>query len=149
MNYSRHKCREHALQCLYQIEILESASPKGIDYFLEQLDVMEEARQFTRSLIAGTLEHAPQIDALLIAIMEEWRLERLSIVVRNLLRLSVYEMKFSEETPYEVIIDEAVIMAKEFVDDVARSFVNKVLQNIHDASSSSLDLFPFPAIPES
>ena len=142
MNYSRHICREHALQCLYQVEILESVSPKGIDFFLEQLEVMEEAKQFTHGLISGTLQHVSQIDALLIATMEKWRLERLSVVVRNLLRLSVYEMKFCEETPYEVIIDEAVILAKEFVDDVARSFVNKVLQNIHNASPSALDCFP-------
>lgn len=142
MNYSRHKCREHALQCLYQIEILESISPEGIDFFLEQFDVRAEAKQFTRNLISGTLEHVMQIDALLIATMEKWRLERLSVVVRNLLRLSVYEMKFCKETPFEVIMDEAVILAKEFVDDAARSFVNKVLQNIHSAGSSFLDLFP-------
>jgi len=72
--------------------------------------------------------------------MEKWRLERLSILVRNLLRLSVYEMNFSTETPYEVVIDEAVTLAKDFVDDVARSFVNKVLQNIHDHMLTSESL---------
>ncbi len=144
MSYSRHKCREHALQSLYQQEIVTPAKTADIDYFLEQLDGSEEARRFTRSLILGTLEHLEGIDRLLEENMEKWRLERLSILVRNLLRLSVYEMNFSTETPYEVVIDEAVTLAKDFVDDIARSFVNKVLQNIHDHVPTSESLLSNP-----
>ena len=136
MSYSRHKCREHALQCLYQQEIVTPAEREGIDNFLNQLEAPQEALVFTQSLILGTLEHRSAIDKILKENMEKWRLERLSILVRNLLRLSVYEMNFSTETPYEVVIDESVTLAKDFVDDIARSFVNKVLQNIHDHSLS-------------
>ena len=138
MSYSRHKCREHALQCLYQQEIVSLSKTEDIDNFLKQLDAPEEARVFTRRLILGTLEHLKTIDNILEENMEKWRLERLSILVRNLLRLSVYEMNFSSETPYEVVIDESVTLAKDFVDDIARSFVNKVLQNIHDHSPPPL-----------
>ncbi|MBF0277633.1 MAG: transcription antitermination factor NusB [SAR324 cluster bacterium] len=134
MSYSRHKCREHALQSLYQQEIVSLSKTEDIDLFLEQLEAPEDANIFTRNLILGTLSNQNAIDKLLEENMEKWRLERLSILVRNLLRLSVYEMVFSKETPYEVVIDEAVTLAKDFVDDIARSFVNKVLQKIYDQS---------------
>ncbi|MBF0289888.1 MAG: transcription antitermination factor NusB [SAR324 cluster bacterium] len=135
MSYSRHKCREYALQILYQLEIITHSSvDQDINTFLDQLDVSEDGRQFVTALAIGTLEHQNEIDNLLKENMEKWRLERLSVLVRNLLRLSVYELKISKETPYEIIIDESVTLARDFVDEIARRFVNKVLQNIHDSS---------------
>ncbi len=143
MSYSRHKCREYALQILYQLEIITHSSPaRDIDSFLDQLEVSEEGRQFVITLALGTLEHQVEIDNLLKENMENWRLERLSVLVRNLLRLSVYELKILKETPYEIIIDEAVTLARDFVDDIARRFVNKVLQNIHDSSHQQVASSP-------
>lgn len=132
MPYSRHKCREHALQCLYQLEVLDDYETIDVENFLNHLGVSPDSKAFTEALIWGTVEHLHDLDYMLEKNMEKWRLGRLSILVRNLLRLSVFEMKFLKETPFEVIIDEAVILAKDYVDDIARSFVNKILQNIHD-----------------
>lgn len=134
MTYSRHRCREHALQCLYQLEMLDHYEVEEINQFLIHLALQEEAKAFTERLILGTLEYLEAIDQILAENIEKWRLERLSVLVRNLLRLSVFEMKFFQENPFEVIVDEAVILAKDYVDDTARSFVNKVLQNVHDNS---------------
>ena len=142
MSYSRHKCREHALQCLYHLEVLEDYATSDVENFLFHLEVNAEAKAFTEALIWGTLAHRHQLDEILEKNMEKWRLGRLSILVRNLLRLSVFEMKFLQETPFEVIIDEAVILAKDYVGDIARSFVNKVLQNIHDNQPAPLPFAP-------
>lgn len=136
MSYSRHKCREYALQYLYQLEILKETSiEEEIEKFFETLEVTEETKGFTKALIEGTMTHMDEIDVILHENLENWRLDRLSLVVRNILRLSLYELSFAKEAPHEVVIDEAVTLAKDFVDDTARSFVNKVLQNIHDRAN--------------
>lgn len=149
MAFSRHAAREYALQALYQMEILCSreALPREeflnhIEFFLDSLETPAEAKVFIRRLVMGTLEAQQEIDRLLTEHLENWRLDRLSVLVRNILRLATYEIGFQKETPFQVVMDEALELTKDFVDDPSRSFVNSVMQKIQNHFTPT----PLPSI---
>ena len=122
----RRQGRELALQLLYQIEI--SDEPETISLFWERKPASKKARGLAESLVKGTLAHLPEIDRRITAELEQWKLRRLPVVVRNLLRMAVFEMVVEEDVPYQVVMDEAVDLARDFVDDESSRFVNSVLE---------------------
>ena len=85
---------------------------------------------FTASLVLGTVAHVEQIDAMISEHARHWRMDRLGLVEKSILRLGGYELVYEEETPPAVVIDEAVELAKRFSDPDAGSFVNGVLDGM-------------------
>ena len=130
----RHQSRVHALQALYQAELLKSKDSKELDELLEQLTAPDEIKEYTRSLVVGTLAHQKEIEAILTKNITNWKVRRLSVLVRNLLFLAIYEMYFEPTISHRIIMNEAMELAKEFIDEKARGFVNSVLQNVYDSS---------------
>ena len=128
----RHQGRSYALQALYQAELLESKAMKHADRFLEQLDTSPEVKLYARELVEGTLLHRKHIDRYLRRNLEHWKLNRLSATVRNILRLAAYELYHHSELSHSVIINEAVELCKDFVDDSAHALTNSVLQRVYD-----------------
>ncbi|MBT5794737.1 MAG: transcription antitermination factor NusB [Deltaproteobacteria bacterium] len=128
----RHQGRSYALQALYQAELLESKAMKHVDRFLEQLDTSPEVKLYARELVEGTLLHRKHIDRYLRRNLEHWKLTRLSATVRNILRLAAYELYHHPELSHSVIINEAVELCKDFVDDSAHALTNSVLQRVYD-----------------
>ena len=128
----RHQGRSYALQALYQAELLESKAMKHADRFLEQLDTSPEVKLYARKLVEGTLLHRKHIDRYLRRNLEHWKLTRLSATVRNILRLASYELYHHSELSHSVIINEAVELCKDFVDDSAHALTNSVLQRVYD-----------------
>ncbi len=128
----RHQARSYALQALYQAELLQSKAMKHADRFLEQLETSPEIKEFARELVAGTLQHRKHLDRYLRRNLEHWKLKRLSTTVRNILRLATYELYHHPELPHSVVIDEAVELCKDFVDDTSHGLTNRVLQRVYD-----------------
>ena len=128
----RHQGRSYALQALYQAELLESKAMKHADRFLEQLDTSPEVKLYARELVEGTLLNRKHIDRYLRRNLEHWKLNRLSATVRNILRLAAYELYHHPELSHSVIINEAVELCKDFVDDSAYALTNSVLQRVYD-----------------
>jgi transcription antitermination protein NusB len=124
---SRHKAREYALQMLYQVETAGVPIAEVIAHFWGDREVPEEARAFAERLAAGAAGSLPEIDALLSSNLDNWRLERLAVVDRNVLRLAVYEFLHEADTPSVVIIDEAIEIAKRFGGEDSGQFVNGIL----------------------
>ncbi len=122
----RRQGRELALQLLYQIEI--SGEPEAMARFWERKPASKRVRSLAESLVQGTLAHRSEIDGRITAELEQWKLGRLPVVVRNLLRMAVFEMVIEEDVPYQVVIDEAVDLARDFVDAESSRFVNSVLE---------------------
>ncbi len=91
---------------------------------------LENALEYAKTLVRGTLDHLDQIDALIRQQAEHWRLERMPPVDRNILRLAVYEFLFETDVPKLVILDEAIELAKEFGTEQSGRFVNGVLDGI-------------------
>ena len=126
----RHKAREFALQMLYQAEA--SGTPVGdvAAAFWDDRDTPSDVRLFADRLARGTAASLLAIDAILAESLENWRLERLAIVDRNILRLAVYEFLHETETPPIVIIDEAIEVARRFGGEESWQFANGILDAI-------------------
>ena len=127
---SRRRGREFALQMLYQAEA--SGAPMGdvVAAFWGDREVTAEVRAFAERLATGAAAAQTEIDALLIENLENWRLERLAIVDRNILRIAVYEFLHETETPPIVVIDEAIEVARRFGGDDSWQFTNGILDAV-------------------
>ncbi|MBO1583079.1 N utilization substance protein NusB [Bacillus sp. XF8] len=124
----RRTARERAMQALYQMDITGELEPKvAVENTLEE---GEETNEFLESLVVGFVENKEAIDEAIRQNLKKWKLERISIVDRSILRLAVYEMKYMEEIPHNVTINEAIEIAKTFGDEESRRFINGVLSNI-------------------
>ena len=128
----RHQGRSYAVQALYQAELIQSKAMKHADRFLDQLETSPEVKAFARELIEGTLKHRKYLDRYLRNNLENWKLSRLSTTVRNILRLAVYELYHNPELSHSVVINEAVELCKDFVDDTSHGLTNSVLQKVFD-----------------
>ena len=131
----RHRARSYALQALYQAELLQSKSMKHVDRFLDQLETSQEVKEFARELVEGTLRHRKHLDRYLRRNLEHWKLNRLSTTVRNILRLAAYELYHHPELSHSIIINEAVELCKDFVDDTSHALTNRVLQKVYNQVS--------------
>lgn len=91
---------------------------------------VREAFEHARRLVAGTHSHREEIDALIRSQADNWRLERMPVVDRNILRLAVYEMLYTPEVPKLVVLDEAIELAKSYGSDQSSRFVNGLLDGL-------------------
>lgn len=131
----RHRAREAALQALYLWEIGGVTTAEALDvYFHEHAaDVRDDVRSFATTLVEGTAADLPAIDALIGAHSQHWRLERLAVIDRLVLRLAVWEFRHESETPPAVVINEAIELARRFGTEDSVRFVNGVLDAIRKA----------------
>lgn len=131
---SRHKSRHRAIQILYQSDIRQIPVDDAIDAFYDTLysEENEEKPQrdaFMEELVRGTKAKTPDIDTRIQQHSDNWRLERMPAVERNVLRLAIYEL-MTGKTPAPVVIDEALDLSRRFAGDESVSFVNGVLDAI-------------------
>ena len=133
---ARHRSRQRALQVLFLWDSRKQPIDDAISAFYETLSSEEEAPhnaapdEFMETLVRGASQQTPEIDKRISDKSEHWRLERMPVVDRNILRLAVYEMS-ELKTPAPVVIDEALELARQFSGDESVSFVNGVLDAVH------------------
>ena len=121
--------RKHALQLMYQGEILEKA-PREL---IENAQLVPETHgldEYALMLLDGTKEKLEAIDELIDSASDNWTLDRMPVVDRSLLRLTTYEMRYVDDGPVSVSINEAVNLAKEFGGDDSPRFINGILGRI-------------------
>jgi len=129
---TRRKARESALQMLFAADVLKGESDVLTrDYWAElgETDIDEKTRDFANNLASGTLRDLDKIDDKIRTRAEHWRIERMAIVDRNVLRLAVFEFLF-EDTPHTVVINEALEIARRFSTFEATQFINGILDAI-------------------
>ena len=130
----RRQAREAALQMLYQSEIGKAGAFESIaSYWPAREDeppLDSPLQEFANTLVRGALARRDEIDGLLVAHANNWRVERMGVIDRLVLRLGVYEMLASAETPSKVIINEALELARRYSGEEAVGFVNGVLDSI-------------------
>jgi len=105
--------------------------PEFIEYNIREFAPKFDDRGFVKELIDGIVGRLPEIDALIVRYAPEWPLEQITVVDRNVLRLGVYELVFSETIPSKVAINEAIELAKTFGGESSGKFVNGVLGAIY------------------
>lgn len=126
----RRKSRELAVQILYQMEMKE-ASPKDVFVpFWESEEASPEVKTFTNDLVDGIYRNKKEIDQLIEKHSIHWKLPRMAVVDRNVLRLGVYELLYLHDNPTSVVLDEAIEIAKKFGTGDSSAFINGILDNI-------------------
>lgn len=131
---SRHQSRERALQILFQYDI-HGKPGVWLDEFWNQCEATEDVRGFAEELVRGVLEHRAELDALLGRYATNWKVSRMQVVDRNILRLGIYELLWRDDVPAKVTMNEAIELAKDFGDDEAARFVNGVLDKVLTAEA--------------
>ncbi|MGO9811608.1 MAG: transcription antitermination factor NusB [Isosphaeraceae bacterium] len=127
----RSRGREVALQVLYQIEQNPGVPATEVHQFIDRRTLGEQKlAEFTAGLIAGVREHQPRIDAMIQEVAENWRLDRMAAIDRNILRLGAYEVLFCPEVPAKVAINEALELAKRYSTSQSSRFVNGILDRV-------------------
>lgn len=133
---TRRRGRELALQMLYQYELAGTEPDAIFAAFDELKQAPAAASKFAVDLVRGVVEHLAEIDAQIATQADNWRLDRMAAVDRNVLRLAIFELLFQRDTPPVVVIDEAVEIAKRFGSEKSGQFVNGVLDGaLHRAAA--------------
>jgi N utilization substance protein B len=124
---TRRKSRELALQALYQGELAEQKGLLDFEEFCIHFQANKKAIPYAKVVLDGVQEKNDLINQLISRYAENWRLERMSAIDRNILRLAVYEMHYQDDVPVSVAINEAVEIAKRYSTDDSGPFINGIL----------------------
>lgn len=132
---ARHHAREAALQVLYTLDLragseVECPTQESVETAMramcENFEIPNQSVPFAEELVRGVVANLVQVDACIARAAVNWRIERMAVVDRNILRLSVYEMQYAK-TPSAVAINEAIELARRFGDDPSPKFINGIL----------------------
>ena len=140
---TRRRAREFALQILYQLDVQALSDDQAIALFWKNFAATAEAegasvtdlgeiQPFAEKLVRGVHAHLAELDAQIQGASKNWRLERMARVDRNLIRLALYELKYGEDVPAKVAINEAIEIAKRFGTNESSAFVNGILDRCRE-----------------
>lgn len=146
-NSPRHQAREVALQILYRYDMaLQGEQAAGgepqttptalineLNHHFDHFGVPQDLRAFAAELVAGTVRSMNDLDGILEKHASNWKIGRMGFVDRNLLRMSIHELKSFPDTPASVVIDEAIELAKQFGTAESPAFINGVLDAVKGA----------------
>ena len=121
--------REAVVQTLYALEQGNDKAAEQFDEILKDKKVKGSKAEFAKKLLKGVLEHIDKIDEIIKNHLIDWDFERLDKVDKQILRVGIYEILYTD-TPYQIVIDEAVKIAKNFSEDKAKSFINGILDRV-------------------
>lgn len=127
---ARRKARELALQMLFENDVAGTAPEEMFRRSGDLQKVPPPVRDFTERLVSGTLAHRDDLDAIISKQADHWRLSRMPIVDRNILRLALFELLHEPTTPRPVVIDEALEIAKRFSTPRSSQFINGILDGV-------------------
>ena len=140
---ARTKAREAALQLLYALEAAGEPQEVVMREFWRETPGDPEGRPYADALVRGIMQQLPELDRRITAASENWRVERMTAVDRNLLRIGTYELVHVGDVPRAVAIDEAVEIAKRFGTEDSSKFVNGVLERVaNDLSAETAGSSP-------
>lgn len=128
----RTRARALALQVLYEVDMANHPPAEVFTSRLEETPLSEELSEFARKIIFGVLPLTTQLDLLIAKYAPEWPLDQIAAIDRNILRIALWELAVSNDTPIKVAINEAVELAKSYGSDSAPRFVNGVLGSLAD-----------------
>lgn len=140
---NRHLARSIAMQALYQWDFKGQPTavlPAIVDQNIEEFGGgLEDEKDYVKKTVDGVIEHLKEIDAVIIQYATNWPIEKLALVDRNTLRVGIYELKFNDEIPAKVAINEAIEVAKTYGGVASGKFVNGVLGAIYKDIEKTTD----------
>ena len=126
---SRRVARRGLMKLLYQMDMNDDYSDEAVDFYFENSDLKENEVEFIREHILGMIDKFDEIDEIIKSNLEGWSLERISNIDRQILRIAVYELYFTS-TASNIVINEAVEIAREYSSNEAPKFINGILGTI-------------------
>jgi transcription antitermination protein NusB len=126
----RRKARIAALQALYELDCTKHKVEETSAQLRAGETLTQEALSFSEELVQGALEHKSELDALIRKFAPAFPVEQMSIIDRNILRLAIFEILFTKETPRKVAINEAIELAKSFGSDSSPRLINGILGSV-------------------
>jgi len=127
---TRRKARIAALQALYELDCTKHKAEEALARLRAGEKLPQEALSFSEELVKGVLQNKSSLDDLIKKFAPAFPTEQMSVIDRNILRLAIFEVLFSDKTPIKVAINEAVELAKEFGSDSSPRLINGVLGSI-------------------
>jgi len=127
----RRLSRELALKVLFQVDLVNANMEESLKYIFENNKFPEEVREFTLIIVKGVISNLIEIDKTIKDYTDNWSLERITNIDRNILRIAIYEILHTKDIPKSVSINEAVELAKKYGTNSSFSFVNGVLGKIN------------------
>jgi len=136
----RRRSREYALQILFQLDLTGSEiSDRTFSEFWEDNDEEDAVKKFTADLVKATRKNLPAIDEAIKKAAENWIIDRMAVIDRNILRAATCELLFRSDIPPSVVIDEALEIAKKYSTEESAPFINGILDKIAHTVSVSAD----------
>lgn len=124
----RRDVRRNAFSLLFQLGFTDNEQETKNIFFEEaEMELSEKDKEFILRLVDGVRANVEEIDSLINSVAKKWNTTRMNSIDLAILRLAVYELKFDEETPDRVVINEAVELTKEYSPDGGPAFVNGIL----------------------
>jgi N utilization substance protein B len=127
----RRKAREYALQILYALDLNPAPTGDFLKVFWEMNETKPEIVEYTSILVKGTLSNQKKIDSLISNHSSHWKIDRMPATDRNILRIGTYELLEEQTVPPKAVINEAIEIAKKFGTTDSATFINGVLDSIH------------------
>jgi len=121
------------MQALFYMDMSQNDSKEAVKLFCENFVTSKRSLSFFLELINGVIKALPEIDSVIERFSSNWKISRMSIVDRNIMRLAVYEILFCGDIPSKVSINEAVDIGKKFGTEGSGAFINGILDSIRIA----------------
>ena len=126
----RRKARRRALEFLFSIEFTQYEWEAALEAFWETFDTKQVVREYAKTLIKGIAAYTDDIDAHINSALTNWSPDRVGTIERNILRVAVYEIAYTDDVPQKVAINEAIEIAKAYGSDDSAGCVNAVLDKL-------------------
>ena len=126
----RRKARESTLQILFQLEFDDSDEEQVFRLYWKDKKATKDIKDYCRWLLKGVVAHRESIDRSIQSVSKRWRLSRMPVVDRNILRMATFELKYEEDVEPAIVINEAIEIAKKYSGGQAATFINGVLDTL-------------------
>jgi len=127
---TRRQARELAMQALFYMDMRNKASAEMLERFCGDFNPSKKTRPFFLKLVNGVLEAKGELDALIERFSENWDINRMSCVDRNVMRIAVFELLYCNDIPPKVSINEAIDVGKKFGTEESGAFINGIMDSI-------------------
>ncbi len=127
----RSKAREAALRVLYNVDLSEGNAEESFSEVAKEFALSSDAIEYSKSLIEGVLDATEELDSAIEGTTSKWKVSRMAVIDRNILRIGTLEILHMEDIPFKVSIDEAVELAKKYGSNDSPAFVNGLLDGVY------------------
>lgn len=135
----RTRARELALQFLYQLDVRGAEITDQLEEFLVESGASRAARRFATEIVKGVLAHRGELDAVIMKVAQNWTLDRMPPVDRNILRLASFELLHCQDIPVGVALNEAIELGKRYSTAQSGSFINGILDRVKEERPAAHD----------